>query len=226
MEDAAASVEVETPSTTRDSDKEHRWSPVCSERDLRARARQAINHDREIKAIFLFGSRARGTPRPNSDWDVAIVSTNDDVPTLGSNVDTTRINSRVRIGEITCRSALPARYRYGHRSVRDWAKDRRFAVMAMEFGACEGGTRARTMARTVPGSECERRGAALVLRASGRHRRPRRAPPDQPADGRTRRAALGLSLNGAAGRRHAASQAGATADAGGGGPAARCFEPR
>ena len=37
---------------------------------------------------------------------------------------------------------------------------------------------------------------------------------------------LGLSLNGAAGRRHAASQAGATADAGGGGPAARCFEPR
>ena len=28
-----------------------------------------------------------------------------------------------RIGEITCRSALPARYRYGYRPVRDWVED-------------------------------------------------------------------------------------------------------
>ena len=58
------------------------------------------------------------------------------------------------------------------------------------------------------------------------HRRPRRASPDQPVDGRTRRAATRLVAERAAGRRHAASQAGATADAGGGGPTARCFEPR
>ena len=46
-----------------------------------------------MDAILLFGSRARGTARPDSDWDAAIVTTNDHVPTLGSNVDTIRIDS-------------------------------------------------------------------------------------------------------------------------------------
>ena len=54
-----------------------------------------------------------------------------------------------RIGETTHRSALPEEYRYGNKLVRDWTEGRRFAVIEMQFGVCEGGTSARTMARKV-----------------------------------------------------------------------------
>ena len=54
-----------------------------------------------------------------------------------------------RIGETTYRSALPEGYRYGNRSVRDWTEGRHFSVIVMHFGACKGGTHARTMARQV-----------------------------------------------------------------------------
>ena len=54
-----------------------------------------------------------------------------------------------RIGETTYRSALPEGYRYGNRSVRDWTEGRHFSVIVMHFGACQGGTHARTMARQV-----------------------------------------------------------------------------
>ena len=129
MEHAVTTLQVEKAQAQCDADEEHQWTPVHSERDLRARARQAINHDGEIKAIFLFGSRARGTPRPNSDWDVAIVSTNDDVPTLGSNVDTTRINSRVLQCGITTGSIEAVVVKYG----RIIARTKGWNTMAIEY---------------------------------------------------------------------------------------------
>ena len=55
----------------------------------------------------------------------------------------------MRIGGTTHRSALPEEYRYGNKLVRDWAEGRHFAVIEMQFGACKGGTSARTMARKV-----------------------------------------------------------------------------
>ena len=73
-----------------------------------------------------------------------------------------------RISETTYRSALPEGYRYGNRSVRDWTEGGHFAVIVMHFGACKGGSSARTVARVVRAIGRERRGAALVLRASGR----------------------------------------------------------
>ena len=113
MEHAVTTLQVEKAQAPCDADEEHQWTPVCSERDLRARARQAINNDGEIEAIFLFGSRARGTARPNSDWDVAIVTTNDDVPRLGSNVDTIRIDSRMLQRGITTGSIEAVVVKYG-----------------------------------------------------------------------------------------------------------------
>ena len=59
------------------------------------------------------------------------------------------VEDRNRIGETTYRSALPEGYRYGNRSVRDWTEGRHFSVIVMHFGACKGGTHARTMARQV-----------------------------------------------------------------------------
>ena len=113
MEHAATTLQVETPHTARDADWVHERTPIHSERDLKARARQAIKADRRIDAIFLFGSRARGTARPNSDWDVAIVSTNDRVPTLGSNVDTTPIDSKTLQRGITTGSIEAVVVKYG-----------------------------------------------------------------------------------------------------------------
>ena len=113
MEHAVTTLQVETPQTAHGADWVHEGTPIRSERDLRARARQAINADRRIDAIFLFGSRARGTARPNSDWDIAIVSTNDRIPTLGSNVDTTRIDSKILQRGITTGSIEAVVVKYG-----------------------------------------------------------------------------------------------------------------
>lgn len=46
-------------------------SPADVRRDIRDRL-LAAEGDR-VAAIYLFGSRAKGTARPRSDWDVAIV---------------------------------------------------------------------------------------------------------------------------------------------------------
>lgn len=49
--------------------------PLCDERRIRAEVarliRQTIGHDRYC--VLLFGSRARGTGRPDADWDVAVL---------------------------------------------------------------------------------------------------------------------------------------------------------
>ena len=68
---------------------------------------------------------------------------------LGGHTDMPSIDEAGRIGETTHRSAFPEEYRYGNKLVRDWTEGRHFAVIEMQFGACKGGTRARTMARKV-----------------------------------------------------------------------------
>ena len=62
-------------------------TPVASEAELRTRAQEAIAHNPDIDGIILFGSRARGTAHPRSDWDVAIVSWSRPRLQLGLNVD-------------------------------------------------------------------------------------------------------------------------------------------
>ncbi len=49
-----------------------------TERDIVAACRKALSQWPRARAAVLFGSRARGTARPNSDWDVAIVLEGDE----------------------------------------------------------------------------------------------------------------------------------------------------
>ena len=42
--------------------------------ELRARARAALAADRNVRAVLLYGSRARGDHRPDSDWDIALLT--------------------------------------------------------------------------------------------------------------------------------------------------------
>ena len=46
---------------------------VITERELAAACRETLRQWPQARAAVLFGSRARGTARPDSDWDVAIV---------------------------------------------------------------------------------------------------------------------------------------------------------
>ena len=46
---------------------------VVSEEELAAACRETLRQWPQARAAVLFGSRARGTQRPDSDWDVAIV---------------------------------------------------------------------------------------------------------------------------------------------------------
>ena len=48
-------------------------SPVITERELAAACRETLRQWPGALAAVLFGSRARGTANPDSDWDVAIV---------------------------------------------------------------------------------------------------------------------------------------------------------
>ena len=48
-------------------------SVVITERDLAAACRETLRLWPQARAAVLFGSRARGTQRPDSDWDIAIV---------------------------------------------------------------------------------------------------------------------------------------------------------
>ena len=47
--------------------------PVTTEQDLVAACRETLRLWPQARAAVLFGSRARGTAHPDSDWDVAIV---------------------------------------------------------------------------------------------------------------------------------------------------------
>ena len=40
---------------------------------LRERAEEVIRREPAVEAVVLFGSRARGTASPRSDWDVALI---------------------------------------------------------------------------------------------------------------------------------------------------------
>ena len=48
-------------------------SAVMTERDLAAACRETLRLWPQARAAVLFGSRARGTQRPDSDWDITIV---------------------------------------------------------------------------------------------------------------------------------------------------------
>ena len=48
-------------------------SPVITERELAAACRETLRQWPQALAAVLFGSRARGTAHPDSDWDVAFV---------------------------------------------------------------------------------------------------------------------------------------------------------
>ncbi len=54
-------------------------SAVVSEEELAAACRQTLRQWPGARAAVLFGSRARGTAHPNSDWDVAIVLEGDEL---------------------------------------------------------------------------------------------------------------------------------------------------
>ena len=41
---------------------------------LRAGARAALAVDRNVRAVLLYGSRARGDHGPGSDWDIAVLT--------------------------------------------------------------------------------------------------------------------------------------------------------
>ena len=53
-------------------------STKLTERDLVAACRKALSQWPRARAAVLFGSRARGTAHPHSDWDVAIVLEGDE----------------------------------------------------------------------------------------------------------------------------------------------------
>ena len=57
--------------------------PVTIE-DVRHAAVEAVETDPGVEAVILYGSRARGTAHPHSDWDIAILSRGDaaEVPTV------------------------------------------------------------------------------------------------------------------------------------------------
>ena len=47
---------------------------------LRERAEEVVRRAPEVEAVVLFGSRARGTAGPGSDWDIALVEKNGKAP--------------------------------------------------------------------------------------------------------------------------------------------------
>ena len=53
--------------------------PVITERELIVACRETLRQWPQARAAVLFGSRARGTQRPDSDWDVAIVLEGDEL---------------------------------------------------------------------------------------------------------------------------------------------------
>ena len=53
--------------------------PVITEQDLVAACRETLRLWPQARAAVLFGSRARGTAHPDSDWDVAIVLEGDEL---------------------------------------------------------------------------------------------------------------------------------------------------
>ena len=67
---------------------------VKSEGELAEAAHETLEADPDIVALILFGSRARGDARPDSDWDVGVVSHREHLPRLGTNVDAMWIGTR------------------------------------------------------------------------------------------------------------------------------------
>lgn len=65
-------------------------------------------HERVAKVV-LFGSRARGDSRPDSDWDIAVFLTND--PTLDDRYRLTDLGTDLLVdtGEVIQSVALPLR---------------------------------------------------------------------------------------------------------------------
>lgn len=65
-------------------------------------------HERVAKVV-LFGSRARGDSRPDSDWDIAVFLTND--PTLDDRYRLTDLGTDLLVdtGEVIQPVALPLR---------------------------------------------------------------------------------------------------------------------
>ena len=47
---------------------------------LRERAQEVVRRAPEVAAVVLFGSRARGTAGPGSDWDIALIEKNGEAP--------------------------------------------------------------------------------------------------------------------------------------------------
>ena len=106
--------------------------------------------------VVEFGGQVNVAGMTVNDGDIvhadrhgAVVVPHEAVAGIPGAVDLLTRREAVRIGETTYRSALPEGYRYGNRSVRDWTEGRHFSVIVMHFGACKGGTHARTMARQV-----------------------------------------------------------------------------
>ncbi len=63
-------------------------SAVITEQELASACREAVRQWPQVRAAVLFGSRARGTQHPASDWDVAIVIEGDEprYPDLATSV--------------------------------------------------------------------------------------------------------------------------------------------
>ena len=75
VRDAVASLTREGPVLDRITSRAH-LTTVCQQ------AREQWDH---VQAIVLFGSRAKGTVRPDSDWDIAVIVDNPDLTELRHN---------------------------------------------------------------------------------------------------------------------------------------------
>ncbi len=90
-----------------------------TEADIRSAAQATLRQWPAARAVVLFGSRARGEHRPDSDWDIAIITEHDDETPCdppfyrlpSREIDLTFINARNierncnRLGMVDCEIA-------------------------------------------------------------------------------------------------------------------------